>query len=422
MVEQPKLGDTQLAPSQQTAGFARSDLVTNDPLAHVLRYQEVGSWQAIEEQLEAELTTELAERSQRAFVSACQFEVRGDDLISETGLSLRGLLSKGVEASRGDVAGLGSDYGYLREVARSAELDELLAWYNRGAPGILMVNSLCPDQDELSVEVARRLNFRPERQMSSNVFYQLNQGRIQAHYFSLDGHSRDRHNQLLNGLGLPSRSDSSLEILASSTQLDSPESLRRVLLEVFGPQDVVEIDPTTLATVQATYKSITQEIAKSLKTGQASSELGRLALSYCLDVDNHQSYDQQLARRNLDKLRSQVLPHYAFNDQQLTIASAARQASQDNIQYQSACPTASSLAQADTSLGWAHSFLLSYQIRVKEAQELLRRRAGYGQCQACHSHKPLYGCGAFCYSCNSHWCHTYLVSGRQLSAKQIRSG
>ena len=409
----------------QTQAILDKDLApavaTNNPLAHVLRYQQVGSWQAIDSQIDAELTTELAERSQRAFVSGCQFEVRDDDLISDTGLSLRQLLDRGVEAAQADIAGVGSDYGYHRELARLGELDDLLEWYKQGAPGILMVNSLCPEPDELSPELARRFNFRAERQMSSNVFYQLNQGKVQAHYFSLDGHSLAKHNQLLNQLELPARHDSSLGILASTTQLDSPQSLRQALQVVFGEQDVVEIDPVALANIQASYKSISQEIAKSLKMGRVSSGLGRLALDHCLDLASYQEYDSQLAQRDLDKLRSQVLPHYAFGTQQLSITEAAHEAVRDNLSYQGACPTASSSsARPGAGLGWAHNFLLSRQIRLKEGQELLNRRAGHGQCQACHDRKPLYGCGAFCYSCNSRWCRTYMASGRQLNPKQIR--
>ena len=412
---------TNRSPSSKSLDVDLGQQLTNDPLAHIFCYQQTGSWAVLDRQINAELLTDLAERSQQAFVSTCQFEVSGDDLISETNLSLRQLLHKGVETARQDIANLGSDYGYKREMARLHEVDDLLDWYKQGSPGILMVNSLCPAATEITPEIADKLNFRPERQMSSNVFYQLKQGRIEAHYFSLDDHSLSRHNQLLEQLGLSPRLGSSLDILATSLQLKSVVELQTALRTVFGEQDVFELDDSTQDKIQISYKAISQEVAKALKAGRVSRQLGRLATSYCLDLSAGQSYDPQQARQDMDKMRAQVMPHYAFNPQTDNISAAAQQATADKVYYQGACPTSSSFT-GDTdegTLGWAHNHL-QRSLRRQEVNKLLDRQAGRGQCQACWSVAPLYGCGLFCYGCNSRWCHEYLQSGRQLGPTEVK--
>lgn len=280
-----------------------------------------------------------------------------------------------------------------------------------------MVNSLCPSADELDEAVARKLNFQPERQLSSNVFYRLEAGAIAAHYFSLEGHSPAKHNQLLRSLGLAETSATSLEILGSSLQLESATDLQAALDTVFGQQDVFSCDAEILLTVSSTYKALIQEIDRSLQAGRVSQALGNLATSCYLDLKPNQAYDHQQARSDLERLRSQILPHYVLNQHLATIATAGQEvATTPSIFYGGACPTSLVGDSAETAtLGWAHSQLL-----IRQARELLERKAGEGRCQSCSSVGQLYGCGAFCYSCNRHWCQAYRQTGKQLSSGQIR--
>lgn len=57
--------------------------------------------------------------------------------------------------------------------------------------------------------------------------------------------------------------------------------------------------------------------------------------------------------------------------------------------------------------------------RISTYFKLYNNIYGFGICTACDDKNFLYGCGVFCFDCNSIWCDEYLISGLQLDKKDL---
>ena len=60
-----------------------------------------------------------------------------------------------------------------------------------------------------------------------------------------------------------------------------------------------------------------------------------------------------------------------------------------------------------------------YFDRFDTIKMLLGKISGTGSCRSCGAEGMIYGCGAYCKSCNKVWCSVYLDSGKQLSHKEV---
>jgi len=60
-----------------------------------------------------------------------------------------------------------------------------------------------------------------------------------------------------------------------------------------------------------------------------------------------------------------------------------------------------------------------YSDRYNAVRLLIDRFCGVGRCNACGSSGFTYGCGVYCKSCNQVWCQAYLMTGKQLSDKEV---
>lgn len=79
-----------------------------------------------------------------------------------------------------------------------------------------------------------------------------------------------------------------------------------------------------------------------------------------------------------------------------------------------------------TSCGGTISFesstlngFFSYFDRYNTAASLLNRIDKLGCCKACGSNAFMYGCGVYCRGCNTIWCNEYIETGKQLSNQEV---
>ncbi|MEM6997760.1 MAG: hypothetical protein AAF413_02500 [Patescibacteria group bacterium] len=391
-------------------------MITNDPLAPLWNIREG----ADNNRVLAELHTDLAERG-GGFVSTTYFEILDNDLISDTGLSMRSILQSGVNAASRDIATLGTDYAHRREVARMAEVEGLLSWIQAGGEGVFMLCSLCPGKQELDGASARKMNFKQDRMMSSNVIYSIDDGRLRAEYFSLDNHDLAAHKSLLARLGLGTDCVATLDVLKEHYILPTHVDVKAVIQDVFGtqPNQFSTVHKAALSQVESINRRFFTHLDESLKKGVTSSQLGSLCLQLELDLSEGSVLTLRHARQIADVLRTQRLPHFIYEakgvDGKVDISYESALSASSGYVHSGSCPAAA----VDGVNGYSLAGLKGQSI-AEQARQLEARYAGHGNCHACGSTTDLYGCGVFCYSCNKVWCQEYAVSGRQLEIEEVK--
>lgn len=411
-------------PTCEITRFDRGSLMTNDPLAPLGMIKDMGG--TARHRLRAELYTDLAERG-KGFDWTTYFICEGDDLISDTGLSMKELLDRGVTTAADDAQYIGTSHGLHREQIRRDELDHITEWLDSGAPGQLLVCSLCPDADELDPEICRSMNFKPDRAMSSNVVYSYDGNRLRADYFSIEGHTVQSHQSMMNYLGHPQVGSSSLDILSERYLIPESVDMESIVEMFFGvqPRDFSSVDREMLAVAESIHRRFFDELGLSLDTGEVTRSLGSICSGLYIDAEGGELMDLDRARELSEVLRSQRLPAIVYGSKAvaasgISIETAARDAARVSSQtgeiYAGACP----VSGFSMSLGFMHAEVRSAYERGREAAELIARWAGRGGCASCGRVADLYGCGVFCYGCNKAWCDEYSSTGRQLEPADIK--
>src|SRR5665213_1170746 len=123
----------------------------------------------------------------KEFYDHFDFRVVGNDLLSETGLLMRGIYEDGLGAARDD---LKSDsrlaYHVARAEVQTTHPDIILDWYASDGSDLLLLASLSPPADELDPKIAKLGNFKIDREMASLWLFQKIPAGVRMHVFSLD--------------------------------------------------------------------------------------------------------------------------------------------------------------------------------------------------------------------------------------------
>jgi hypothetical protein len=377
-------------------------LQNNDPLAHVRLCLESSDHARTAERIVEEIVTDFAERApEQHFDGKFTFLVSSDDLVTPSGVSLSQTYENGVKAAELD----GIAYGIDRALALKAQLPYILDWANSDTTSQLVFFSLCPSKDELDFETAKRLAFKPEREMSSNWLFEKTDEGVVMRAFSFDGHSLARHNVLLHDLGLPDAAESSLEEVSSPYLLsfeDADEAVETIRAsfdnsdEFFGisrkERDRSSSNELVLRADDAVdlYVSTVSAVARSLARGKVTRELRtitkRLQSGFggygspvqVLNARLYSSFEISDAEQLMNYLRSQALPHYIYSSSSsMSIESSGADAVSIARSYEGACPTSdrSQLQSAESEKSMLAFYL--FGARPKREKEF---QSGYCPC------------------------------------------
>ena len=357
-----RIGDTCLRSSDLYIELDRRHL-NNDPLAHVKLLLREGKSQATDQRIRDEVMTDLAERSpDDHFLATFEYRLTHDDLVTPQGVSLKSVYGNGIEAACRD----GISYGMQRAEALAAQLPLILSWALGNSRDSLVFFSLCPDSAEVDYQTAKKLNFKPERMMSSNWLFEKTASGIRMHAFSLDGHTMAKHQQLLADLDLPQSAPTTLLEVTSPYILsdeDGVHSLQRIRRAFDGDRgtyfgihgssesanDRVDRAPETLAY----YNNLTESLAWALYKGRVTRDLrhftkdlqkGFRGFDAPVGLLNRRLFRRfhiEEAAEFIEYVRSRVLPHYIYAAAQgvRTFSESGAAAFSSGVMYEGACPT-----------------------------------------------------------------------------------
>ncbi len=418
--------------------------LNHDPLAHVWQLLEAGSLTPeLQHKISVEMVTDLGERSpDLGFYKTFDYQVQGDDLVSDTGLHMRSMLQKSLEATRQDVTrDSRRTYGLAREQVQNDQLDMILNWYHGDELGMYGFASLCPRPQEVSgPDVVSVNGFKAERALASLWFYERKPGGLRMTAFSLDQCTLESLQMALDLCGIDHKvAATSLDELAQAIASShaTPDDLKKAHefvvrdlgygLKAGEANSEVEKHPEVLLM----YRKFVVTVSNSLRYGVVSTDLAELLQTVrrhntpaCLEKRRHQKLDVPEAREIMEFVRSRLLPEYIFglSDEQRSysggdVSAASSSAASRATSYDGACPSSSTQNSQDNETGELIGSGLLYGLSVDRIERdiaAVERSRGRGDCSipSCENKKvTLYGCaGDICASCNSIWVSTYRQS------------
>lgn len=365
-------------------------LRSDDALAPVFTLLEHQSFEEAEPQIKIEYVTDMGERAKKRYVNkSFDLRVEGNDILYDlTGKSYREMMAGGLKAAKID-ADNDSRWDYSKHQAeiQAGHIDQLLEWYQSDDKNCVMINSLCPEDEELPATTAELLNFKTDRMMSMNWLFAKTERGLVMHAFSLDGLTLEKVGVLSNQLGIEEKpAATALEQLTRLTKLPftdgatAVETIRRQHDEkldqeepgnaahYFGTKQnfeaVMDANSFVESRPQAyeTYKRAVRGLASSLVTGKVCRELANLSndLRVGFELDNapgalllaeNSPLTLDSSRAFMDYLRRQALPHYiyeghnlqrTYGSSEVSVAYAGAAAVSSGSSYDGACPGAAS--------------------------------------------------------------------------------
>jgi hypothetical protein len=363
-------------------------LRNNDALAPVFLLLEGKNFEELEPQIYRDYITDMGERvEKKEFNDYFNFSVIEDEIISDEGVWLRGMLEDGLQAAKDDYA-QDPDYSYaLARAERQAKHHSMLVdWYNKDMPHNLLIASLCPPESEVPESIAKLSSFKTNRQMASMWLYERTKSGIRMYAFSLDQLTIDRLQDITDKLGADVRiSDTTLEQLSAPINLpmadggEAVEAIRGIhdkrlddqstdgVKHYFGIKGNLPEDRDANRMVAGKpeayelYKVAVQEVAASLGKNTVTVGLDSLATELkqgfagsvpsVLKIKAGERISKSHARDFMEYLRTRALSEYIFgnNDEHEQvqggsssyggIASAGAYAVNNGISHEGACPT-----------------------------------------------------------------------------------
>ncbi len=356
------------------------DLRNNDALAPVWHLMAAEDPESVKQQIYAEFISDIGERSgnetpERYFYKSWDFRLESNDLISDTGLSLRQLLDNGLKAAKNDE---NAHSHFLRRAEiQTLHPDILIDWRNSGDWRCLRLISLCPEGDELPAEIAKRGNFKPERMMASVWIFEPTDEGVKGHFFSLDNLTLDGLSQNDRQLGIDGGDySSSLAKLAQPDYLNFTDGYQAMRahkdihdqrmesqtgqLHFFGIknprtyEESVELVASKPEVWELHWRSA-QAVAGSLQVKKVTPKLAALVMEQrqgyhpedvpsALQIYWQRPFSENQAREFMDYLRERSIPQYVFGAEethQKSIATAGAYAVENNIVHSGDCPTSS---------------------------------------------------------------------------------
>ncbi|OGL37222.1 hypothetical protein A3B63_03335 [Candidatus Saccharibacteria bacterium RIFCSPLOWO2_01_FULL_49_22] len=349
--------------------LAIHEKLSNDSLAHVWRLMEGGDPSSIEHQIRTEFHSDIGERTghankERHYYKTWHFHLEDNDLISDTGLSLRELTTNGLEAAANN-ARLDSRFEYHYQRAQVQELhpDMLIDWRQSGDPRCVRLISLCPEEQEVSSEIAKLGNFKPERAMASVWIFEPTEEGICLHAFSQD--NTTLQDQKANDQRMGVRGGDYSSSMAKLSQLDfldytdgqeaaaahknihdSRMEQKTGLPYHFGIENPLTYEEA-IAAVEAKpkawelYREAVAAVAGSLNVEVVTPELAKLVMRLRQSYDAEdappplQIYWQRplsegQARDFMDYLRERSIPQYVFGEPETYQLAEANELGEDN--------------------------------------------------------------------------------------------
>lgn len=365
----------------------------NDPLAHIDVLQSTYNGALAEHRIHTEFLTDMGERLRQPFNYDFKYQFINNELVSDTGMSLTGLLADGYEAAKQDVLnGSQVQYHADRAEALMGQQSIIRQWYESGGQNNLLLASLCPPATELDIAQSKKQAFKPDRAMASlQLFSKSENGTIDMQAFSID-------NLDLTGLGaityklggVAEIADNTLDQLLQPIILHKDVDAKKFIdtndeqmrlssaggsFFVQGMDEVkyraeantfVESKPETWDL----YLSIVKEVATSLKLGAVNGELSiicteKLAPAFVankrlipdfLRISVGETYSEDLARALMKYLINQAIPEYLLSEMEQSkefiindsdtgsygIAEAGVSAVQSGNNHEGSCPTSTS--------------------------------------------------------------------------------
>lgn len=442
----------------------------NDPLAPVLADMDP-------HRLYTEYWTDIGERSENEHTNETfRYRLSGGDLISDTGLSMRKMLERGLAAAREDVKH-SSEFNMtlLRHEIQLRHLELLINYHESGRRNILWIPSLCPDSNELPTKLAENNGFKPERMMSSNWLFEPTGDGYILRIFTLDNHLLDDQATIYAALGSDQVvAGSTTEELITPKELpldDSAEAVELIraahdqilMRENPGQRFYFGIHKRDQSTLEATAKvrehpeayqlwlKVRSATRASLADSKVTPSLARLASQLAapfsaneipptLRLSAGQPFEASAARNLMEYLRRQAIPHYIFgqppvsaaNHQEYSmawsggfdsVASAGAAAVASGKSYDGACPSSGGAVTTTNAQGEAAAAHGATAPTKEQVIRDLRESKSHGRCP-CGKEGKLYGCqdgkgnGTFCYGCNEVWID-YFKAGKSLTIDEV---
>ncbi len=378
-------------------------LRNNDSLAHVRLLIEEGLNLANEHRIHVEFITDMGERLEnQPFHSSFNYTFDDQEIIYDTGILYLKSLERSYQAALKDVAtGTFSEYHAKRQQAFYEQGHIIKNWLNDSTNSShILLFSLCPTEDEQSVEESKRQSFKPERKMASIQLHSKNDdGTATTTAFSLDGLTPKLLQQLLDKLGIDGTVEgSTLDQLTKPVYINNSYSAEFATENIINSYDELLQQTYTDSTykqginvqkniveansfvgsqseVYSLYKQIIIEVASSLEkqkvnSGLASMVSGKLSNAFSdknsmpayLNLRVGNDFDEFMASDLIDYLRQKAIPEYLTNllqqpktavqldsydhDRYVDIGSAGASAVASGRSYDGGCPTSSIVSSA----------------------------------------------------------------------------
>jgi hypothetical protein len=390
-------------------------LLNNDALADVFLLMEAvdsgGSFADVEEQIDKNYHTDMSERSdgkdengnkespQKQFDFPINYKIEGNDLFAGK-FSFRQIVRDGLEAARSDaLEDKDVDYALKRAQVQAKHADMILDWYHSGDPRAVRISSLCPPENEVPKQAAKKANFKTDRLMASEWIFERTSEGIRMHAFSQDNLTLENLQEINQKLGINHRvADSTLlemgELVKApfTSGAEFKDAQRKALDEILGRKNGgkyhygIKVSEHSMRSsnemvsakpkAQELWKKSIQAMNDSLMAGRVSTNLAQIASELCSGFDGrvapvelglYESSPISIAqgRSFMEYLRKYALPQYIFGNNQLAtenevggyrgdfggIASAGSDAFSSGISYEGDCPTSNSASTASSEQG-----------------------------------------------------------------------
>lgn len=364
----------------------------NDPLAHVYLLLDSYDGKLAEHRIYTEFITDMGERLiDQPFKSTYHYTFTDKEITYDTGLQYLASLEQSYIAAHNDVArGAFSEYHVQRQYAFKQQGEQILEWLQASdGPKHLLVVSMCPNNEELSYEEAKKQSFKPDRLMASlQVHTKLSDTDATTTAFSLDGLSTERLQAVLHALGLPDTvAETTLAQITQPIALYSDISPKEITDTFIHAYDSLRSHEDSGSykqgvslekrTVEANafvaeypeafrlYKTVVAHVATSLREGRVQHELAHVVhknltsqyetsviIPSFLTISAGDYFTTYMASELIDYLRKRAIPEYlsmqlataessdtyvSYGD----IGSAGASAMQSGRTYDGACPSSS---------------------------------------------------------------------------------
>jgi hypothetical protein len=430
-------------------GIGTHERRNHDPLAHVWQLAEAGRvTPEIMTKIKTEFVPDMGERSpDNGFYHLFSMHVEGNDLVSATGVSMRTSIAESVTATRNDARDDSRrNYGLLRELVQEEQIDGIVNWAKDSrAEKYYGFASLCPDVDEVPIDVARTNGFKPDRLMASIWIYEKTDDGLVMHALSFDHCTLDRYKRFLSKCGLSHDvKATTMDELGNALSFNGVdiETLRNTWSEILLDDGISNASMKTEANglVESRpeafklYMKIVVDVTASLRTGHVNKNLSRIlrqarksqgaSNASILSLRRFRTFDTDKARELMEFVRSRMIPHYIYGDIHLdgvhdgtedAVLMASGSSAMRTESYDGACPSSNYESQTAELSAMSSSGIINRQLVVDALMKDRRR----GDCMTCGAvQTSVYGCG-LCSKCNKVWCDEYKITGRGLEIREI---